>query len=48
MERSGISQDGAVAVLRREARDAKVTVRQHAENVVRSAQRGPSPAPSDG
>ena len=48
MERAGISQEQAAGALRRDARDAQTTVRQSAEDVVQSTQRGAAPAPSDG
>ena len=47
MERTGVTQDDAAGVLRRESRTAGVTVRQHAGDVVRSTQ-GDTPATSDG
>ena len=48
MARSGISQEAAAAALRRAARDAQTTVRQHAEEIVRSTPRRATPGPSDG
>lgn len=48
MERTGVSQDDAAGVLRREAHAAEVTVRQHAGEIVQSTQRGDPPATSDG
>jgi GAF domain-containing protein len=48
MERTGVSQEHAAGVIRREARDAQTTVRQHAEAVVQSTQRGAPPPTSDG
>jgi AmiR/NasT family two-component response regulator len=48
MERTGITQDEAAGILRRESRDARATVRQHAADVVQSTQRGDAPATGDG
>ena len=48
MQRSGASEEESLRVLRREARAAQRTLRQHAQVVVRSTERGDEPASSDG
>jgi GAF domain-containing protein len=47
MGRAGVSQRSAASTLRRDAHAAGLTLRQHAENIVQSTQRGEPPS-SDG
>jgi GAF domain-containing protein len=47
MERTAATEEEVLRVLRRDAFDAQRTVRQHAEEVVRSTGRGDAPAPDD-